>query len=308
MTSLFETIGKNKALLELLAKKNSPQFLFVGGVVGMVGTTVLACRATLKVQDVLEVAEEDNRVNNSIREQHPDHFSEEERRKNAVVIYTRSAGKIVRLYAPAVGLGVVSIAALTKSHNILQERNVALMAAYSALDRGFKEYRSRVIEKYGEDQDREFRYETEVVVEGSGKNKKTTVRIGQGEPSVYAVFYDEYSANWSREPEINKIFLKNKQNYLNDLLRARGHVFLNEVYHELGLPHSKAGAVVGWIMGEAGDNYIDFGVFTPDAEPHIRDFVNGREGSILLDFNVDGVIFDKLPEIKEAIKWRQLEQ
>lgn len=305
MTSLFENLSRNRAMLELIAKKNSPKVLFVGGVVGMVGTTVLACRATLKVQEVLEGTERDIMVSHAVRDQHPDQYSESDRQKDSVIIYARSAGKITMLYAPSIILGTISIAALTKSHNILQERNAALMAAYAALDKGFKAYRSRVIEKYGEDQDREFRYETEVVASGSGKTKKTQVRIAQDGPSVYAVFYDEYSPNWSREPEINKIFLKNKQNYVNDLLRARGHVFLNEVYHELGLPHTKAGAVVGWIMGEDGDNYIDFGVFTNDAEPRVRDFVNGREGSILLDFNVDGVIFDKLPEIKEAVRWRQ---
>lgn len=301
MTSLFENVVRSRAMLELIAKKNSPQFLFVGGVVGMVGTTVLACRATLKVSDILDEAEEESRINNAVRQQHPENYSEEERRKTAVVIYSRSAGKIVKLYAPAVGLGVISIAALTKSHRILEDRNVALMAAYSALDKGFKEYRARVVERYGEDVDREMRYETEVVAEGSGKSKKTHVRIAQDGASVYAVFYDEHSLNWSRDPEINKIFLKNKQNYLNDLLRARGHVFLNEVYQELGLPHTKAGAIVGWIIGEDGDNYIDFGVFDPDRN-RARDFVNGREGSILLDFNVDGVIFDKLPEVKEAVR------
>lgn len=305
MISLFETVGRNTAMLELAAKRNSPKLLFVGGVVGMVGTTVLACRATLKVQEVFEEAEKDNIINNAVREQHPEEYSEDERQKAAISIYVRSAGKVVRLYAPSVGLGVVSIVALTKSHNILQERNVALMAAYSALDKGFREYRARVIDKYGEDQDREFRYDTEVLVEGSGKSKKTSVRIASGDPSVYAKFYDEYSPNWSPDPEINKIFLKNQQNYVNDLLRARGHVFLNEVYERLGLDHTKAGAIVGWVMGDDGDNYIDFGVFTNDAEPRVRDFVNGREGSILLDFNVDGVIFDKLPEIKEAIKWHQ---
>ena len=305
MTSLFETLSRNRAVLELAAKKNSPQFLFVGGVVGMVGTTVLACRATLKLQEVLDRAEQDISVSHSIAELHPDQYSAQDRQKDAAIIYVRSAAKVALLYAPAVGLGSLSIAALTKSHNILQERNAALMAAYAALDKGFRAYRERVIEKYGEDQDREFRYETEVVAEGSGKSKKTIVRAAYGEPSIYAKFYDEYSPNWSRDPEINKIFLKNQQNYVNDLLRARGHVFLNEVYERLGIPHTKAGAVVGWIMGPEGDNYIDFGVFTPDANDRVRDFVNGREGSILLDFNVDGMIFDKIEPVREAIKWRQ---
>jgi hypothetical protein len=63
----------------------------------------------------------------------------------------------------------------------------------------------------------------------------------------------------------------------------------------LGIDRSKAGSVVGWVITKegTGDNFIDFGVFDGD-NPRARDFVNGREGSILLDFNVDGVIYDKI--------------
>jgi len=307
MTSLFETLGRNKAMLGLIANKNSPKMLFVGGVAGMVGSTVLACRATLKVEQVLHETQRDISITHHIRDQHEDQYSENDRKKDTAIIYVRSSAKIALLYAPAVIVGGISIAVLTKSHNLLEERNIALMAAYSALDKGFREYRSRVVERYGEDVDREMRYDTEIVASDDAKGKaKTTVRVSPDSPSIYAMFYDEGSRNWSPDPEINKLFLKNQQNYLNDLLRVRGHVMLNEVYDRLDLPQTKAGAIVGWMMNsEDGDHYIDFGVFGRDGSDRIRDFMNGREGAVLLDFNVDGVIFDKLPEVKEAIRWRR---
>lgn len=305
MKSLSEAVTRTVGRHSLALQEKSPKLLFVGGVVGMVGSTVLACRSTLRLPDVLDEVHNDLSVARSTQELYPEKYSEEERQKDSAIIYARSGVKIAKLYAPSVALGVASIAALTKSHNILSERNAALAAAYAALDRGFREYRARVVEKYGEDQDQEFRYDTELVVTGEGNKKpKTELRVSPDAPSIYARFFDEYSEMWSKEAEYNRLFLKCQQNYINDLLRARGHVFLNEVYRMLGIPHSTAGSVVGWKLGSGGDDYIDFGVFIPDGSERIRDFVNGREGSILLDFNVDGVIYDKIEAPTEAISWQ----
>lgn len=298
-------IGKMVAHQGLLAQKNSPTFLFAGGVVGVVGSTVLACRATLKLQDVLDGAQSDLATSKVVAETKPEEYSEQDRQRDTALIYIRTSMKIVRLYTPAIVLGGASIAALTSSHNQLTRRNAALTAAYAAVEKGFKQYRERVVEKYGEDQDRDFRYGTEKVeiVDPETNRKKTVVRVGPDGASIYARFFDEYSTSWSKEPEYNLIFLRSQQNYANDMLRARGHVFLNEVYDMLGIKRSEAGSVVGWIMSNRGvsDNYINFGLFDGEAA---RDFVNGREGSILLDFNVDGVIFDKIDTPREAPSWQ----
>jgi hypothetical protein len=214
--------------------------------------------------------------------------------------------KIIRLYGPSIVVGGASIAALTRSHNILNERYAAVTAAYAALDKGFKEYRARVVDKYGEDQDREFRHgsrEVEIIDE-QGK-KQLVTRVGDDGPSVYARFFDPLSTSWSKEPEYNLLFLKCQQTYANDLLLARGHVFLNEVYDMIGVPRSKAGSVVGWIItpGNRTDNHIDFGIYNVE-DDKIRDFVNGREGSILLDFNVDGVIYNLIDTPTESVSWQ----
>lgn len=305
MTFLSEALTRSVGRQSLRLKTHAPKLLFGSGVVGMVGSTVLACRSTLRLQEVLDSIELDIKAVEATQKHHPEQYSERDEQHDKVLIYVRSGAKLAKLYGPSVGLGVVSIAALSKSHSLLEERNTALIAAYAALDRGFREYRARVVEKYGEEQDQEFRYDTEVVVTGEGgKKPKTETRVSVDSPSIYARFFDEYSEMWSKEPEYNRLFLKCQQNYANDLLRARGHVFLNEIYRILGIPHSTAGSVVGWKMGFGGDDYIDFGVFVPDGSDRIRDFVNGREGSVLLDFNVDGVIYDKIEAPTEAISWQ----
>lgn len=290
----------------LLAQKSSPGLLFGAGIVGVGVSTVLACRATLKMDEVL--SESKGKVDLANTLQHDD-YSDFDRKRDLHVIRVQTSIKIVRLYAPAIVVGGLSIAALTRSHNILTRRNAALTAAYAALDRGFNEYRQRVIAKYGEEEDRNLRYGTREVsvLDPETKEKKMITRVAPGEPSIYARFFDRTCSDWSKEPEYNLIFLKAQQNYANDLLHARGHVFLNDVYDMLDLERSSAGSVVGWLLTRDGstDNFISFGVFEGKTDK-ARDFVNGFEGSVLLDFNVDGVIYDKLENVpREALSWQR---
>jgi len=292
----------------LLASKNSPGVLLGVGVTGMVASTVLACRATLKMNEVLDDTQRNLEKARTL--EHRD-YSEKDRGRDVAIIHVQTGVKIIRLYTPAIIVGGISIAALTKSHNILNQRNAALGAAYAALEKGFKEYRGRVIDKYGDEEDRNFRYGTEQVeIEDDKGRKQLVTRVSQDDPSIYARFFDYTSTSWSKDPEYNLIFLKCQQNYANDLLHARGHVFLNEVYDMLGIPRSKAGAVVGWLLTPDGqtDNFINFGVFDETSDT-ARDFVNGREGAILLDFNVDGVIYDRIDMRREGerVSW-QLER
>lgn len=112
-------------------------------------------------------------------------------------------------------------------------------------------------------------------------------------PSQYSEYFDSNSKYWTKDPAFNKLFLVSQREYANDLLRNRGHIFLNEVYDMLGLPRTEAGAIVGWIYEEnnpVGDNYIDFGL----ADGCNEGFMNGYRNEALLDFNVDGAIFDRI--------------
>lgn len=279
----------------LVSQKHSPTILFVGGVVGVIATTVMASKATLRVSEVLEESKTNLQQAKDLHESGHKDYSEDDYKKDVVYIYSRVIVEITKLYGPTILVGVASIAALTKSHNILNNRISGLTAAYAVLDKTFNEYRRRVVDTYGEEADRKFRYASEerVAVRAKDGTETKVIRVSPEGPSGYARFFDQFSNSWSKEPEYNLVFLRCQQNYANDMLRARGHIFLNEVYDMLGIERSRAGAVVGWVIGNDGDNYIDFGVFDGE-NPRARDFVNGREGAILLDFNIDGVIYDKI--------------
>lgn len=281
----------------LLARKNSPTVLFGAGVVGVVATVVTASRATLKLHTITDEAKENLATARELHDKGHLQYSEKDYRHDVAIIYVRSAVAITKLYGPALTLGVLSVGSLAGSHQILSKRNASLVAAYAALEKGFNEYRGRVIELVGPDKERELRYGAEqrefVEETDTGPQVTREMRVASGTPSIYARFFDQLCPSWSKEAEYNLMFLRCQQNWANDRLHARGHVFLNEVYDMLGVPRSKAGAVVGWVLSQNGDNFVDFGVFDGNNE-RARDFVNGREGAILLDFNVDGVIFDKI--------------
>lgn len=277
----------------LKTQKNSPTILFGAGVVGVIGSAVLACKATLKVEEVL--AEAEDKLNTVKTIQHKD-YSEEDRQKDKLLIYVQTAVRLTKLYAPAIIVGSLSIVSLASSHKILKQRNAAITAAYVVMEQAFEEYRQRVREELGDERDQHFRYGSEtrqVVTEGkNGPEVEDMITVETKKvPGGYSRFFDEYSTLWDPRAEINLLTLRAQQLYLNDLLQARGHVFLNEVYDKLGLDRTSAGQAVGWVLGEGRQNFIDFGVFNGE-NPKARDFVNGREGAILLDFNVDGVIYN----------------
>lgn len=278
----------------LQLRKHSPVIMFSVGVAGVIGTVVLASRATLKLEEVLEEAQLKIEVANTLEH---DDYSEKDRTRDKILIYIKTGTKVARLYGPAILLGAASIGLLTGAHVVLTKRNGALMAAYTVLDKGFREYRRRVIDKLGPEKDKEFRYggdEREIIVEGkNGEHKIKVVHdVISGEQSIYARCFDQTCSNWSREQWKNQFFIQCQMNYANQMLHARGHVFLNEVYDLLGMQRTPEGAVVGWIRDNpnGGDGYIDFGVFQGDLFEAQR-FVRGDNDSIWLDFNVDGVVY-----------------
>jgi hypothetical protein len=285
----------------LIVKKNSPHIFFTAGVIGTVASTVLACRATLKLSATLDEIQKDistlkpknNHVPHPLLTTEVVDTTEEAviEHTKTVYVYGRASFRIIKLYGPSIILGAASIGMLTGSHVQLIRRNSALMATYAAVQKAYDDYRDRVREEVGPEKELDIYHaaKTEIVKDADGNEIEVKV-ADPNKYSMYAKFFDEYSKHWQRDAELNRMFVQCQQNYFNHRLNAYGHVFLNEVYDGLGIERSTPGAVVGWIKEGNGDGYIDFGIF----EAFNSRFVNGTEQSILLDFNVDGVIYDKI--------------
>lgn len=303
-TSAVKFAGK----AEFTIKKNSPEILLGAGIVGFVGTIVLACRATCRADEVLEFHRRKIKDINDAKEiadADPEgemSYDIELYRQDKAIRYLKTTGSLAKLYAPTIAVGTLSLACILTSRNIMQKRYLGVVAAYNGLSAAFEEYRKRVRDEYGEGLDKHFRYGTTYdelpVYDENGKKTKEKEQVEKTETEMVIPnddscrFFDSSNPNWDKNPTFSMMWLRGQQNILNDILHTRGHVFLNEVYDALGFPHTPQGAVLGWIDGE-GDNCIDFGLYDPNKES-VRRFVNGVDNVIMLEFNHDGVIWDKI--------------
>lgn len=310
----------NKGIFTL--KKNSPTILVFTGIgVGIAGA-VTACKATTKLNDILEETKTNvDLIHKSVGDETlSQEYTEEDAKKDLTITYVQAGVKVAKLYAPAVVMGVVSIGCILKSHDILSKRNIAIAAAYATVDKSFKEYRERVTERFGSTVDKELKYGikakkiTETVVdEETGKEKKTkksayTVDKFNDMPSEYARYFEEYTRDnagnviknlaWVPNGELNLEFLLMQQKLAQQKLEADGCLLLNDVYDMLGLPRSQAGTVMGWRYDkrnpELCNTVVDFGIF--DHSDNFSDFVYNNEGNeaILLDFHVTHNVYESL--------------
>lgn len=301
-TEIMKSVNGVASKTVMKLKKHSPEILVVAGIAGTVVSAILACKATTKVAEILDETKgtldtiHEGMETGAINGQE---YTTEDGKKDTVVVYAQTGMKLAKLYGPAIILGTLSITSILASNNILRKRNVALGAAYAAIDKSFKEYRGRVIERFGEQVDTELKYgikakkfeEIEVDPE-TGKEKKVKKTVMVADPNLqsdYAVYFDSKSRNYETNPDYNRLFLKAQQAFANDKLQTRGHLFLNEVLDDLDLPRTPAGQIVGWTK-DGPDGYVNFRIVEVERETE-----DGcHEPALLLDFNVEGNIWEKM--------------
>jgi Family of unknown function (DUF6353) len=297
-TSLTKIAGP----VGLKLQRYAPEILTVVGLASMTAGALMAVKATTKLERTLHDAEAriadvkaDIELADNVDVEHI-YNSPQEMKKALYGAYLRNVLEFTKLYGPAVSVFIAGGVSIAVGHGILAKRNVALVAAYNAVEKSFAAYRARVIEDLGEDKDRDYRYGITETTETVDGKKVVTSSVDPNHMSMYARCFDESNENWQKEPGYNQFFLTTEQNRFNDLLIRNGYVFLNDVYARLGFNKVPEGQVVGWLLKPGHDNFIDFDIFDLSDQKK-RQFINGDERSIFLDFNVDGTIFDKIDKV-----------
>lgn len=277
----------------------------VVGAVGAVTSTVMACKATLKVNDILAAHDATVATIHDVQEgkvqiKAGEEYTEEDVKKDLTTTYVQTGLKIAKLYAPAVILGTLSIGCMFGSNHILQKRNAALTAAYVTLDKAFGDYKERVTERFGDRVQSELEHgikavevESKVVNEdGTEETIKSYVDEVDGAHSPYDLIFDEMIDEWQPDAQYNKWHLAQVEDTANRRLRTQGYLFLNDVYRMIGRYNSGAmivkpeGQIVGWLYDPNNENLqncVKLGL----------DKMHG-DRNVVLHFNVDGPIIDKI--------------
>lgn len=271
-------------------KAHESEIMFAGGVASFTGCIVTSCEATLKIDSVLDECDVilDNAKN-------AEYDSKNERGKELTKAYAVCVGKIAKLYAKPAFLGMTSIACFTRSNQVLNNKVNTLLGAYVALNEKYDSYREEVAEEFGKDKEediyskvRKTSVSDEILEDGekyASDDAKLMEQFGY-RCGKYSKFFDETSYAFESDAEYNRFFILAQQTYMNNELNRKGYLRLNEVYKALGMEETASGSKAGWVINESDDEtaFVDFGMFVPNKAN--RDFINGYERAILLDFNV----------------------
>lgn len=306
-----KTLRKSFKKAQLTVKKHSPEILMVAGVIGTVAGAVMACKETLELEDVLDECKQEKM---ELEEQYAicEQYSEDALKKDQVKLTIKQVAKIVKLYAPSVIMEATSIGVIFASNDIMRKRNASMAAAYATLNSMYKRYRQNVIESYGEEVDKDMRFgvkhEKVTEIDEDGNKVKIDARIVDLDNTALAI--SDYSRFFqagckgfdASSGRYNLLYLKGIQAMFNNKLIADGYVMLNDVYRELGFDTIPEGWSIGWVYDESnpiGDNYIDFGLY--EARNKNQRAVNDWEPVILMDFNVDGNLYED-PKLYSLLK------
>lgn len=304
MGKFLDTLTNGLNKLGFGLRKNAPEIMVGAGVVGVLAAGVLACRATIKAMPVID---EHKKKVQAVREY--EDLDEKARDRSIAKVYFQTGTELAKLYAPPILIGTAAIASFLGSHKIMKDRNIATAAYAAALGKTLTGYRKKMAEKLGEDKEKEIWMEQkkdeaisvkeeEKKLSSEGEKKRNHKLNGY---SYYARIFDCGNPGWEDNPEFTSYYLRAAQKSLNDQLESRGYLFLNEAYKQLGYQPTQEGQRVGWLYDPLNHPKIDFGLFNLNvSKEEIRaksDFLDGVEQNIVLDFNVDGVIVNKLPKV-----------
>lgn len=275
----------------LVLKKHAPAILTVVGLASMTAGAVMAVKQTLKLEAVVDRAEERVAEARVIGRE----VDQKSAQKALYKAYLRNTLELTKLYGPAFSMFASGIVSVAVGHGLLQKRNVQLVAAVNAVEKSFQAYRERVIKDLGEEKDRDYLLGIEETSSKGEDGKKSTItEFDPSKMNQFSRVFDDGNDYWQAEdPSFNQFFLTTEQRIINDILLHRGHVFLNEIYDRLGFKRVPEGNVLGWIVSKDGPNYIDFGLYDASTETK-RNFINGYEKSIWLNFNIQGEVLSKI--------------
>lgn len=222
----------------LYLKNHSATVLTCVGAVGVVVTSVLTAKATIKATEIVNEAECERKRNLS---------------KSEIVKLTATT------YIPPVLVGASTIACIFGANVFNRNQQAALMSAYALVDNSFKEYKNKLKELYGEET------HNSIINSIMVEKAEEVYPYAQGFASSSSLIPDGYSGKVKLfyEPLSKRFFestmeqVMNAEYHFNRNFVLRGLAILNELYEFLGLEATDYGEIMGWAI-EDELYWIDF--------------------------------------------------
>lgn len=313
--------------------EKSPKIKIVVGVVGLIGAGVAAAIAATKIKDDVAEEKEDFENIKKVRKAatHPEECTEEEKidedivacysdkdyAKDVIRTGARYSWKLVKRFGIPVVMATASSILIFNGANVLSTRLAGTVEALATVTSAYSNYRQGVIDRYGEKVDEELRLDIkeqkitqeEIILDENGNEKvvkkQVKAKVATGDPNLkspYAFYVDESCTQYMKDPVQLEMYANAQQTLLNQQVKlgTRKWVTLAEIYDIFGRPQSeytRDSLVVGVVYNNAkdaneSDNYVDFRVQ--------RVYKMNENGKfvpyILIDPNVEGSIYEKLPK------------
>lgn len=308
LKNIAESLKKTARITKLKLKKHAPTIMIVAGAAGTIAGTVMACRATLKLDSTL-----DDIKNNIDEVKANEKLTEKERKNELTKTYIRGGMAMAKLYGPAVLIIGSSIGLNVGSHVIMKKRYGMAVAAATAIKANFDEYRNYIREKYGEqaDFDAEHAVKEEEVKTGKNKKEMITVEIDPTElESRIGFYFDQTCLEHSMDGDYDYTFIQARQAEANKILRLNGYLTYNKVRDMLGKAKTKWGDLVGWVydaeLNGTGDvGFVDFRVNDYIENPKVMSYLNqdnsekGLDRRFFINPNVQGFIYDTIETVEK---------
>ena len=221
-------------------RRSSPTILTVLGIAGVVGTTVMAIKATPKAMKLIKAKKDELNTDK--------------------LTPTELVQTTWKCYIPSALIGAGTIVCII-GIGVMDKRNqAALTSAYAMLNESYKQYRQAAKEVYGEDADNKIHAEMAKDARVASYEWGYQVYNMDMDPeSEQLLFYDLTSKKYFTT---TMAAVLNAQYHVNRNLAVRGDCSLNEYLSFLGIDGVDKGDEMGWdisYMVEEMDSYwLDF--------------------------------------------------
>lgn len=304
----------------LKLKKAGPTIAVTAGMVGVVGATVKACVDTPKAIEKIEYHKDNlEKIQHYADEvkdgniDDPEYDPEKDCKNDLFIEKVHMVRDCVKVYLPTIAIESLSLFLIAKGFKTMKVRAAGLSAALTATNVAYNAIETKFREQVGDDKADAFELgghiekEKEKIEGEDGKTKTVTKnQLVIDIPSevdddikMYAEGASPYSMLWGPRSDVWDDVDLYRQNYivqcvttLNNQLRDKGVIFLNDVATMFGLKKRQAWQFVGWKWTGPDDDY------KIDLKPITVKTRNQETGEIdelvVLTPNVDGVVLDQL--------------